>query len=338
MANMHLINFHEQQKDAQINWRKTHITTQKNGYQNGKAYDHIVPRQLWEETLWEGIRKDLPLYLTDNNIQAHTGTHNLLSSWILCANLYFITKINDVFRNLMLAFLQKYVSCNINKITNVELEFAFECTLNPENLLGEIGGSRGSGQTSPDIAFLVNTDSGKGVILTECKYTEHSFYPCSARRTTDSENKPANPDPTKCIVPPKADNYKTVCHQHKWGRKYWDHLAFSTHGQNILKQCPASLSGYQLFRQQSLAEGIAKNGHYEIVATTVAYDGRNQPLINCLKTTGIPDFTKDWESVFTGKSLFKTWKHQEWVDYVRQNGSDMFQQDWVDYLHQRYGF
>jgi len=70
---MQTLNFHDQQKEAQINWRKTHISSQQNGYQNGKAYPHIIPRQFWTETLWGGIRKDLPLYLTANKIQAHKG-------------------------------------------------------------------------------------------------------------------------------------------------------------------------------------------------------------------------------------------------------------------------
>ena len=99
----------------------------------------------------------------------------------------------------MQGFLQKHVSAKITGITNTELEFALDGAVSPEKLLGEHGGNRGSGQTSLDVAFIVETDSGNGIILTECKYTEHSFYPCSARITKDSKNKEANPAPHRCM-------------------------------------------------------------------------------------------------------------------------------------------
>lgn len=47
----------------------------------------------------------------------------------------------------------------------IELEYAEVGELHPSTLLGELGGSRGSGQTSPDFAFLVN--GGRGLVLTE---------------------------------------------------------------------------------------------------------------------------------------------------------------------------
>lgn len=331
-------NFYDQQKQAQIVWRKSNISSTEYGYQNGKLYEHIIPRNLWKETLWQGIGNDLPVYLSSKNIQPHTGTHNLLSSWIVCANLYFIVRINHDFKQLMLGFLQKHVSSKITGITNTELEFAFDGALSPEKLLGEYGGNRGSGQTSPDVAFIVEIDSGNGIILTECKYTEHSFYPCSARNTKDSKNKIANPTPYRCMHAAKRYNYKAICHQTVWQRKYWDHLTLSEHGKTILKRCPASTAGYQLFRQHSLAEGISATDKFGLVVTSVAFDGRNQTLINCMRKTGIPDFTTEWGKLFTGKALFKTWTHQEWVEHVRQNGKEPLQKEWVNYMNSRYGY
>jgi len=335
---MNQISFHNHQKQAQINWRKTHIASDQFGYQNGKSYPHIIPRNLWEETLWQGIKTDLPSYLNNKNIQSHTGTHNLLSSWIVCANLYFIIRTNLDFKQLMLNFLQMHVSGKITKISNVELEFALPDELSPGKLLGEQGGTRGSGQTSPDVAFEVETENGKSLILTECKYTEHSFYPCSARRTTDRDDKKANPNPERCLHAAQDYNYKGICHQTEWGRKYWDHLKLSPYGENILKNCPASAAGYQLFRQHSLAEGIAASSEYDYVYSSVAYDKRNNTLIRCLNSTGIPDFTAGWEKLFTGKTQFITWTHQQWVEFVRQNGNGALQAEWVNYLHERYGY
>jgi transposase len=58
-------------------------------------------------------------------VQAHIGTHNLVSSWILAANLYFPVKKSDSLKKLSLSFLQQYVSSKITELVNVELEFAF---------------------------------------------------------------------------------------------------------------------------------------------------------------------------------------------------------------------
>ncbi len=336
---MTINSFHDQQKQAQIAWRKSNIASTEHGYYNGRPYEHIIPRTLWKETLWHGIRNDLPAYLSSENIQSHTGTHNMLSSWIVCANLYFFVRIDPGFKQLFLGFLQKHVSSKITDITNTELEIALDGIYSPANVLGEHGGYRGSGQTSPDVAFMVETDSGNGIILTECKYTEHSFYRCSARRiTTDSKDKIANPAPDRCMHAAKGYNYKTICHQTVWQRKYWENLTLSEYGKTILKRCPASTAGYQLFRQHSLAEGISATNTFGLVVTSVAYDERNQTLINCMSSTGVSDFTTEWGKLFTGKVLFKTWAHQEWVEYVRQNGKGPQQNEWVDYMNSRYGY
>ena len=333
--------FYEEQKQCQIAWRNNsdEISSAELGYQNNRQYKHIIPKVLWEETLWQGIREDLPDYLSSKKIHSHTGTHNLLSSWVVCANLYYIVRINDGFKKLMLGFLRSHVSDKITHIKETELEFAFDGKLSPANLLGEQDGNRGSGQTSPDVAFMVETDDGKGVILTECKYTEHSFYRCSARRTTNGpSSKVANPAPNRCMQAAKGYDYKAICHQTVWQRKYWDHLILSEYGRKNLKRCPASTAGYQLFRQQSLAEGISATNKYDLVVTSVAFDGRNQSLIECMRAAGVPDFTSGWAELFTGKALFKTWTHQQWVEYVRQNGKDSLQKNWAEYMNNRYGY
>lgn len=332
-----MLNFQHQQREAQIEWRKSHISSQKFGKQNAVSCAHIVPKALWKETLWEGIRTELTYYL-NANIESHTGTHNLLSSWVACANLYFITKINPDFKKLMLGFLQQHVSTRITSVVDVELEYALDGMLSPESLLGERGGKRGSGQTSPDVAFIATTDKGKGIVLTECKYTEHSFYPCSARRITESEGKSANPDPNRCRHAAINYDYKSICHQTVWGRKYWDHLTLSSNAASILNNCPAATASYQLFRQQSLAEGIAVKGDFDLVVSSAAFDARNDRLIKCMLSTGIDDFTTGWTDLFVGKTIFKTWTHQQWVDYVRANGSGDVQKDWLTYIKERYGY
>ena len=137
----------------------------------------------WEESLWPGLRagasNEIAAYLTKSGIEKHTGCNNLKSSWVACANLYFPFRGAAEDRALLAAFLRCFVSDTIITVEDIELEYAEEEALAPSTLLGEAGGRRGSGQTSPDVAILVNDRTG--IILAESKLTEHSFYSCSAR-------------------------------------------------------------------------------------------------------------------------------------------------------------
>ncbi len=345
---MKKFSFSANQKEKMAIWRKDDISTKEQGTQSkdrktGKPiyHAHIVPKKYWIETLWKDIRLSLPKYLEINGITAHTGTHNLVSSWITCANLYFPIDKSSSLRHLMLKFLKKKVSPKILEITDVQLEFAFPKgdKLHPSLLLGEVDGSRGSGQTSPDVAFKVKTADGEGIVLTECKYTEHSFYGCSARKIDKEAGRVNNPDPKRCMQKVSDCDYSSVCHQAVWGRKYISLIKYSEFGKGSLTRCPAATAGYQLLRQQALAEGIAQYGKYPFVASTVAFDNRNTDLIGCLRATGIDDFQTGWGKLFDGRAIFKTWTHQDWVQFVRDNQNEDEFNDWLGYLDERkYGY
>ena len=131
------------------------------------------------------------------------------------------------------------------------------------------------------------------------------------------------------------------CYMLQWAngertnRKYWDYIKFTSEALAILRRCPAANAGYQLFRQQALAEALAQKGPYDFVISCVAYDARNQTLIQCLKSTGIHNFTTDWGSLFEGKAKFTTFTHQQWVKWVSNNKKRIWQ-DWLDYVNKRY--
>jgi len=325
--------------DYQTQWRRNNLENQQPGMQNGKKRPWILPRKLWQEGLWTGIRSgknSLPAYLDKPNghVKKHNGAHNLKSSWILCANLYFPFQ-EDL--ETLAGFLQNHVSPIIGTVDQIELEWAEKPPLDPTTLLGEPQGQRGRNQTSPDIAFIVN--GGKGIVLTESKFTEHSFYPCSGRKKIYG-----NPDNGRCMNPHKVyDDPANQCYMLQWAsgertnRKYWDYLKFTPAGLGILKRCPAATAGYQLFRQQALAEALAQKGPYDFVTSCVAYDERNWVLLECLKSSGINDFTKGWYPLFEGKAKFATFTHQQWVRWVTENKKEVWE-DWLDYVNRRYDF
>lgn len=321
--------------DQQVNWRKSNIATKEMGVQNGLKRTWILPENLWKEGLWEGIKDSLPKYLKKEKVQRHRGCHNLKSSWILCANLYFSFRKD---KDLLAGFLNKFVNNKIKTVDRIELEYAEGGKLNPAELLGESQGTRGANQTSPDVAFIVNGHTG--LILTENKFTEKSFYNCSG-----CKKKYGNTDIKRCLdFQFIYSDVKNNCYQLNWekirrkNRKYWDYIRISEKGKQILKRCPAAVSGYQLFRQQALAEAIAQSGKYDFVVSCVAYDERNKPLISSLSRAGINDFTKDWACLFEDKAQFATFTHQQWVDWVRKNDTQGLWKEWLSYIEERYGY
>ncbi len=147
--------------EAQVAWRAKYVATSEAGSQNGKERQWILPRRRWQEGLWHGIRSgapnDLETYLRRQKIQRHTGVHNLKSSWVLGANLYVAHRPNLA---LLAGFLAARVESRITTVEKLELEWAADVPLDPRSLLGEPGGRRGAGQTSPDVAFTVRLEDG----------------------------------------------------------------------------------------------------------------------------------------------------------------------------------
>lgn len=335
-----MTNFNLDQRKAQVAWRKENVRDTEKGLYKGEPQEHIISKEYWMETLWSGIRKDLPEYLEDNNIKLHAGANNLVNSWALSANVYFPIHQNEALKKLMLDFLKQRVSDQIVEIFDVVFEFAFpeNTPFHPSILLGETGGKKGSGITATDVAFLVKTKTGKGLILTTSKFTEHSFYTCSARRTNKKGTQKGNPDPTRCMQPAADCNYESICHQTVCGRGYWSLLNLSEAGKKSLKNCPAATEGFQLFCKQAFAEGIMKSGDFSLVVSAVAFDGRNEDLKGCLKETGIDDFQTGWGDVFDGDATFKSWTHQDWVQFVRENQVNGECDDWLSYLKERYNY
>lgn len=326
----------------EVQWRRANLRSLEPGYQNGRPYPWILPRHLWEEGLWPGMRSgslhSLPAYLAANRIGRHAGAHNLKSSWVLCANLYFPFGRPEGL-GILAGFLRAHVSPQIESVEGVELEFALPSPLDPQTLLGEPqGGQRGANQTSPDVAFLVRTTTGVGLVLTENKLVEHSFYQCSGRKPSVK-----NRDSGRCLDWPKVQaDPASQCWQLQWStdkrenRRYWDYIRLSEHGRRALRWCPAATSGYQLFRQQALVEAIAQNGLYDLVVSCVAYDARNEDLIHSLRSTGVDNFATGWGPLFEGRAQFATFTHQEWVAWVRAHDTSGKWASWLSYVQARY--
>ena len=159
--------------DYQTKWRWRNVKCREWGKQLGRCRPWILPAELWEQGLWPSIRtgsdNPLPAYLEKNKVQKHAGVHNLKSSWILCANMYFPFRAYGEGRALFASFLKAHVDPEIDTLEAIDLEYAEPegSELHPSSLLGEEGGNRGANQTSPDLGLLVN--GGHGLVLVENK-------------------------------------------------------------------------------------------------------------------------------------------------------------------------
>ena len=322
-------------------WRRAHLDSQEWGRQNNRRYFWVLPTESWEEGLWPGIRtgsdNSLSAYLERTGVQKHRYASNLKSSWTMCANLYFPFRASPCGRDLLASFLRRHVSEEIYSLEAIELEYAAHGPLSPLSLLGETGGWRGANQTSPDLGLLVNQD--RGIVLVENKFTEHDFYKCSAWKHPGNVRTQGNPDPDRCLHPLEvAKDPSGECHQSAWGRRYWQQLADMVDLEALgnLPHCPAAMHGYQLFRQQALAEGMAQSGRYDLVVSAVAVDERNDILAACLEPSGL-DELRQWGSLFRGKARFEVFTHQQWAGWVQEHDTGGRWTDWLDYVRLRYG-
>ena len=344
-----MTSFRDQMYPVQLAWKQRTLRhVQGQGWQNGKQHAHVLPRSHQQENLWPGIRKGgtfpLDAYLTAKNIQAHTGRDNVLSSWTLASNLYFPFGQSADGLRLVADFLAANLDPSIATVQAVELEWEHaDPALRPPSLLGETDGSRGTNQTSPDVAFEVTLkDGGRGVVLTEVKFTEHNFYPCSIRKQLADTQVAATCDALAIL----QSDPQGLCGQHtQKHRRYWDHLAGAYDWAAPLRWCPAATAGYQLFRQQALAEALAAKSDLALVVSALAYDDRNTGLLRSLRETGrtptsdcLQDVRADWGKLFNGKAKFTTFSHQSWVAFVQKSPSRPAWCDaWLAYVLDRYG-
>ena len=335
-----MLSFGKSMEDRQVNWRRSNISSAEMGTWRNDPYPWIVPERLWEEGLWEGIRSgsDNPLseYLRKDNVQKHIASNNLKSSWVMCANLYFPFRSSKRDRDLLASFLRCHADPQIESLDEIQLEYCEGGELHPSRLLGETGGRRGAGQTSPDLGLLVN--GGRGLVLVESKFTESDFSRCSARKRDGTEVRPGNPDPDRCNrASAVAENPSEQCHQSVWGRRYWEHLAPAVDRSALesLPWCPAAKRGYQLFRQTALAEGIAQSGKYELTVSAVAVDERNTELNTSLRRSGVPELRR-WRQLFRGRAHFAVFTHQQWVDWVRGHADNGRWDEWISWIGARY--
>jgi len=335
----HTRTFYEEMKEKMVTYKtktlgiteKGKRTIREKGTKNTITleYEHILPARLWTQNLWLGIRRTAVDYFRRKKIKWHNQRDNLLSSQILCVNIFF------PFRNhlsLLNGFLREFYP-SLAEVTDIDFEY-----IGKKNYFNEPGG-RGYNRTSADVAIAwQNTKGRNNLLLVEFKFTEPNFGECS-----ESEN----PDRERCYHRELIiSSYQTECYRSQIGRPYWD-IILSSQGpfiQEMLSKtqyCPFRYDFYQLMRNQLLAKCIAedKDSGFSIVEFAVCYDNRNETLLNLSHPIdGDSNPLTSWKSFLKDKTTFKHFTIRQLLEYIENIDNPPSElEQWRVYLNKRYG-
>ncbi len=294
-----------------------------------KEYEHILPTRRWTQNLWSGIRTAAVDYFSHEKIKWHDQRDNLLSSQILCVNIFFPLRNHP---SLLDSLLREFYP-SLAEVTDIDFEY-----IGPKNYFNEPGG-RGYNRTSADVVITWEDTKGKSnLLLIEFKFTESNFGECS---------KSGNPDRERCnhgeLV---ISSPQTECYRSEVDRPYWN-IILSPQGPFVrgmlskTQYCPFRYDFYQLMRNQLLAKCIAwdEDSGFSIVEFAVCYDDRNKSLLNLSHPIdGDSNPLTSWKSFLKDKNTFKHFTIQqflEYIDHIDNLPSEVEQ--WRAYLNKRYG-
>ena len=305
---------------------KTKMITYK--IDNMDIYEHILPARQWTQNLWPGIRRTAVDYFRRKKIKWHNERGNLLSSQILCVNIFFLLKNHT---SLLDGFLREFYP-SLAKVTDIDFEY-----IGRRNYFNEPGG-RGYNRTSTDVSIEWEDTTGKSnLLLIEFKFTEPNFGECSKSGNLDQQR--CNHAELIISCP------KTQCYRSEKQRTYWDTI-LSPQGPFIVEMlsktqyCPFRYDFYQLMRNQLLAHHITedKDSGVHFAEFAVCYDDRNKNILNLSHPIdGDSNPLTSWKSFLKDKNTFKHFTIQQLLEYIENTDTLPSElEQWRTYLNKRY--
>jgi len=319
-------NLREQMEERQIKYKEEVLAIEGMELWRGRHYPHILPKRNWDLNLWEGIREEAERYFDENEIAWHMQRHNLLSSQIMCVNIFFPLRQH---RGILEVWLSHYFS-ELERVTKLDFEY-----VGPKNYFNELGG-RGQNRTSSDLAITwQDKEDRKNMLLLEFKFTEPDFGKCS---------KQGNTNPKRCLSSKDiVSSHKTQCYRSEVGRPYWDMVLssdspFKKESLTVESYCPFHYDFYQLMRNQLLAHCIQSDSEEEFnrVDFGVIYHTDNEALTRMSRSFGGEyNPLKAWHKLLKNPDTFHVFTVQEFLDDIEPNlRGDL--ENWRAYLKQRY--
>lgn len=318
----------EKVREQQTRYKKDVLSIKDKGKWRGKLYDHILPEEVWEINLWDGIREAAQLYFQTKKIAWHKDKHNMLSSQIMCLNIFFPLKQH-------LDVLKTWLSSEFSDVGNVvDLDFEY-IGPNNKNYFNEEGG-RGQNRTSSDISIVwLDKANRKNMLLLEFKFNESSFGKCGQDK---------NPNPKRCLFSRKIiASPKTQCYRAQVKRTYWDIILsdkspFKKEYLTATSYCPFRYDFYQLMRNQLLAHCIKSDsqaGFHKVEFGVIYHADNNELLRMSHPFDGKRDPLKAWPSLLRNPDSFHVSTTQNFIHTIEISLPDTLNV-WRKYIKERY--
>lgn len=320
--------FRERMEDKQSVYKTEVLGVKQMGQWRGESYPHILPKDSWSLNLWQEISYEAIKYFARSDIAWHDQKHNLLSSQVMCVNIFFPLKQH-------LDVLKVWLSRHFNVEKVIDLDFEY---IGPKgkDYFKENGG-RGQNRTSSDLAITwEDKEKKKNMLLLEFKFTEPDFGECS---------KKGNPHPERCLHSKRVvSSPQTGCYRARLGRNYWDRILsgnspFLWETLTTESYCPFRFDFYQLMRNQLLAHCIQSDNKsgFNRVAFGVIYHADNDKLLRMSHPFGGErNPLKAWHTLLRNPDTFHTFTVQDFLGTIEASLPDDLK-GWRTYLKQRYG-
>ncbi len=311
------------------------LQIKEHGKWRGQQYPHILPQDLWFLNLYEGSSFDAVKYFDKLRIKWHDQKHNLLSSQILCINLFFpLWNHPDIFK-----FWLSSHFADVQKVTNIDFEYIGpRDEYDPSgyrNYLNEPG-NRGQNRTSSDVAVTwQDSKQNTNLLLLEFKFIEPNFGECS---------KQGNPNRKRCMSSKEiVQSPKTQCYRAELDRRYWNIILADNSPliQDLLTtedHCPFRYDFYQLMRNQILAHCIQRDQEmcYNNVEFGVMYHAENEALMRMSRPFGgESNPLKAWQKLLKYPDTFHSFTVQQFLETIEPRLPAGLT-DWRKYLSEKY--
>ncbi len=318
--------FRERMEDKQSVFKTEILGIKQMGLLRGNPYPHVLPEDAWSLNLWREIAYDAIKHFAQSEIVWHPSKHNMLSSQVLCANIFYPLREH---LNVIHTWMQ---SCQLDVGEVVDLNFNF---VSHKNYLHERD-DRGL----PPIADLsitwVDMAKRRNLLLLSFKFAEANLGECSPA---------GNPNPKRCYVSSKVvGSPRSQCYRVQQGRRYWDVINSASgplwkDSLVIEKYCPFRYDFFHLMRGQLLAHCIqsdSKSG-YDRAEFGILYHASNSELLQmALSFDDERNPFKVWPTLLHKPETFHAFTLQDFFATLERS-LPLDLTGWRQYLNQRYG-
>jgi len=314
-----------------IRYKEEVLGVHKGGKWHGQEYRHILPTEVWDLNLWEQIRDTARIHFVEEEIAWHDQRHNLLSSQILCVNIFFPLRNEPT-------LLAGFLADRIPQLAGVgKMYFEY---IGDRNYLNEPGG-RGQMRTSADVALeWFDASNSRGLLLLEFKFTEREFGRCGGATSRGNADKSRCRQPSEVVQAPEKMCYLVDPKK----RPYWQ-IALGPDSPlriDLLTKepyCPFRYDFYQLMRNQFLAHLIESDpdSGFQRALFGVAYHGENEELQRMGRPFGGErNPLRAWAGLLREPDCFITFTVQDLLRWIDPRLPSRLE-EWRMFLSEKYG-